>query len=45
MKRLKTCLTSSLKNDMLSSLMHVSINDTVIADCERMVGSTMQGTC
>lgn len=41
-KRLKTRLRSSLKGDMLESLMHITINGPEVQECESLVKKTVK---
>lgn len=42
MKRLKTRLRSRIKNDMLQSLMHVSINGPSIGECQPLIKAAVE---
>ena len=41
-KRLKTCLSSTLKNDMLEALMQISINSPGIDECGSLIEAAVK---
>ncbi|KAK3745838.1 hypothetical protein QZH41_004302 [Actinostola sp. cb2023] len=44
-KRLKTRLRSSIKNDMLEALMHVTINGPDVSECGHLIEATVKKWC